>query len=116
MFDRYFEGFPAILLRHFQCYLAGATVRQHIEEANCRDYIASVNLVVVCFICKRQWHHPLFLQIRFVDPGKALRKDDSPSEISWLQGSMLSSTAFAIVGFSNDKPRNTKRLPLQRQY
>ena len=39
-----------------------------------------------------------------MDPRKALREDDSRTEIARLQSSVFAGAAFAVVGFGNDEP------------
>jgi len=93
-----------ISLRHPETNLPLPPSPQHIIQPHRANHITSIDRVIIGFIRKSQRHHALLLEIRLVDPCEALRQDDTPAQVSRLQGGVFARGAFAVVVFCYHEP------------
>lgn len=50
-----------------------------------------------------------------MDPGKALDNDDPASQVTWLQGSVFSARALAVVLITDHNPGHTILLQTEEE-
>lgn len=69
-----------------------------------------LDLVVVLWVGEGQRKHTLLLQVRLVDTGERSGNDSKTAKMSWLQSSVFTRRALAVVPVTNDDPLDASLL------
>lgn len=100
-----------------ECLAAGCWVYDHRHWlTNCNLGALQVNavvwldLVVVCWVAEGQRKHTLLLQVGLVDTCEGSGDDCETTKMSWLESSVLTGRALAVVPVANDNPLDASLL------
>ena len=77
---------------------------QNVEQAYCLDFVTCLHEVVVRFVGESERDDTLLLEVGLVDASKRFRENDATTEVAWLESSVFTGGAFAVVVFSDDEP------------
>lgn len=75
-----------------------------VLEAEDRDLVGRLDLVVVGSVGEREGEHTLLLEVGLVDSGERSGDDGDTSEESGLEGGVLSRGPLSVVGVTDDDP------------
>lgn len=88
-----------------------ALVLEHLVETDGGDLVTGGDLVVVGLVLKSQGHDTLLLEVGLVNTGKRLGEDNASTEVSGLQGGVLTGGTLAVVVLGDDEPLLATVLP-----